>query len=232
VVNAASFQPTITLGSLATIFGTRLVDPEGVFLAEGYPLPTELGGTRVFLNETPCPLLMVAKVNGREQINFQVPWRAGDDGRTFIVVERNGQRGYAETGETAKPAFFVRDGLVGIFQHASDHALVTLERPAEEGELLIGWGTGFGPLRDPPAAGEPTPDTTLFPLDPQVFPRLTDLRVDGQLAEVLFGGLAPRQVGVYQINFRVPRGVSSGLVNVDMRNVGVGGGNTVKLPMR
>lgn len=66
--------PGLTPGSLITLFGSDLTSVEGVVVADGSPLPTELAGTSVSFSGVPAHLLAVANVNGREQINLQVSY--------------------------------------------------------------------------------------------------------------------------------------------------------------
>jgi uncharacterized protein (TIGR03437 family) len=40
--------------------------------------------------------------------------------------------------------------------------------------------------------------------------------VDGQSAQILFAGLTPQAVGLYQINFTVPAGVHAGDVSLEV----------------
>ena len=47
------------------------------------------------------------------------------------------------------------------------------------------------------------------------------LAVDGQGAEILFQGLVPDQVGLYQVNFRVPTGLRTGESTVSILQNGV-----------
>src|SRR5579863_3635479 len=67
VTDAASFGPRVAPGSLATIFGSNLAGSAAH--APGFPLPTSLNGTTVFVNGSPVPLAYVSAA----QINFQVP---------------------------------------------------------------------------------------------------------------------------------------------------------------
>ena len=67
--------PGLTPGSLLTLFGWDLSNVHGVLAADASaPLPTQLAGTTVTINDVPAPLLAVANVNGLEQINLQVPY--------------------------------------------------------------------------------------------------------------------------------------------------------------
>lgn len=69
MVNAASNQPFLAPGALATIFGTAL--SSGVTAqAAALPLPGNLAGTSVTPAGRTAPLLFV----GPNQINFQVPY--------------------------------------------------------------------------------------------------------------------------------------------------------------
>ncbi len=67
VVNAASYQPVLAPGSIATTFGKNLA--VGTEEAKSLPLPRILGGTVVRVGQTLAPLFYVSP----DQINFQFP---------------------------------------------------------------------------------------------------------------------------------------------------------------
>ena len=52
--------------------------------------------------------------------------------------------------------------------------------------------------------------------------------VDGQPAEIVFQGLTPGGVGLYQINFRVPAGAKAGNLDISINQDGAEA-NTTKL---
>ena len=91
VVNAASFGPGISPGSLATVFGSGITSFPGIVQAGTFPLPTALAGTSVTLNDIAAPVIAVAAVNGQEQINFQVPYELAGAATATLVVTANGQ---------------------------------------------------------------------------------------------------------------------------------------------
>jgi uncharacterized protein (TIGR03437 family) len=97
----------------------------------------------------------------------------------------------------------------GLGQAAAQHvnfSAVTQSNPAKVGETLQLYLTGLGsvtPAVDDGAAA-PSPPSTVD-ADVGVF-------VDGVPATVTFKGLTPGLAGLYQVNFVVPDGVSSGLV--------------------
>jgi uncharacterized protein (TIGR03437 family) len=68
LVNAASSQPRVAPGSLASLFGANLT--LGASSTASLPLPNTLGGTTVTLNDQPVPLLLVTP----GQINLQLPF--------------------------------------------------------------------------------------------------------------------------------------------------------------
>jgi uncharacterized protein (TIGR03437 family) len=82
--------------------------------------------------------------------------------------------------------------------HSSDYALVTPDDPAVLGEVLILYVTGLGPVDQdlPDGWGAPSnpPANTLDPY--QVI-------LAGENISVLFSGLAPGYVGLYQLNIRL-----------------------------
>ena len=57
------------------------------------------------------------------------------------------------------------------------------------------------------------------------------MTVDGQNSEILFAGLTPGGIGLFQINFRVPAAARTGSLDVVVRQGGVTA-NTTKLPVQ
>ncbi|HUS08772.1 MAG TPA: choice-of-anchor D domain-containing protein, partial [Bryobacteraceae bacterium] len=198
VANAASFQPILTRGSLATIAGADLAPL--AMSATQFPLPTTLAGVRVSINGIDAPLLYVSPV----QINFQVPFEVPADGSAFLTVVTD--------GTTSLPvAVALNDNAPGIFTHLRtptsrdpviihlDGQLVTPDRPGRPSEILIGFATGIGSLINAPATGAAAPVTPLA--SARVTPVIT---VGGAPVEVLYAGLAPGYAGLLQLNFRLP----------------------------
>jgi hypothetical protein len=83
--------------------------------------------------------------------------------------------------------------------------------PAIPGEILVLFMTGLGPVNRPVPPGRPAPldpaSTTLAPVVCQ-----WDPAAGGPYADVLFAGLAPGQIGTYQLNVRVAPNLVSGQI--------------------
>jgi len=193
------------------VFGIGLAPVQQTVSAKALPLPTELAGVRVLVDGRPAPIVAVAD-SPQEQINFQVPWET-PPGRAQIQVEVAGLPGVPSEVDVqpAAPGMFTvfAGGLrVAAALRANYQSLVVCERgmfgisicpQARPGEVILLYVTGLGAVSDPPATGAGASDT---PLSPTVIP--TDVWIGGQKARVLFSGLAPRYVGLYQINVEVP----------------------------
>ena len=95
VVNAASFEPGISPGALATVFGQNLSSATGTFLGQSNPLPFSLADVRIAVNGVFAPLFSLYVSNsGATQISFQVPYNTptGPGAATIDVVDPGGQR--------------------------------------------------------------------------------------------------------------------------------------------
>jgi uncharacterized protein (TIGR03437 family) len=91
-----------------------------------------------------------------------------------------------------------------IAQHG-DYSLVTAQNPAHPGEVLTMYLVGMG------ATDPPVPTGVASPANPVAYANVKpELSIGGAEAEVLFWGLTPGSVGLYQINFRVPPGTQPG----------------------
>ncbi len=211
VVNAASFLPGVCPGSIATIFGQNLTDVNGVVSAASTPLPLELGGVSVFVNGVQAPLYAVAYVNGEDQINFQVPFETDTGpGAAQVDVTSFGATtaSLAVDSFTEDPGIFTYNGYA-VAVHV-DGSLITPTDPAAAGETIVLYTTGLGPVTIDVPDGYPAPSNPLaYTADP------FQVLVEGEQASVLFSGLAPGFVGVYQLNVQLPRDLPSG--DLDMQ---------------
>ena len=81
---------------------------------------------------------------------------------------------------------------------------VSPEQPGRAGEVLSLYASGLGEVDAPVVNGEAAPGRTLVRM--QVAPAVT---INAVPAPVLFAGLTPGAVGLYQINFTIPEGATA-----------------------
>jgi uncharacterized protein (TIGR03437 family) len=195
VVNAASFTPAVGPGGLISIFGRFLAPEDRV--APVTPLPTELGGAEVTLNDVKLPLLFVS----RGQINAQLPFNIQGPA-TLRVSTANGGSQTALTVLDTAPAILTLNYPNGAFPAVlhQDGTLVTDFSPARVGEALSVYLTGLGAVDGAIRAGDAAPTTTLLRAHGPV-----EVQLGAARFEPLFAGLAPGFVGLYQVNLVVPR---------------------------
>ena len=198
IVNAASFQPPLARCGLASLFGTNLADTQA--WAALVPLPTTLGGAQVLVNGAAAPLIYASP----SQINFQVPCEAPLNGAVGIYVTNS-------SGMSSAQAPTIAPYAPGVFTYARtatatdpvivhvDNSLVTPDKPANPGEILIVYATGVGNLNHMPVTGAASPAS---PLSQAV--DLPTVTVGGAAASASFAGLTPGLVGLMQINIQLP----------------------------
>jgi uncharacterized protein (TIGR03437 family) len=214
ITNAASFVTGVTPGGLVTIFGTGFTSAQGVQAATCCPLPGELGGVSVAFGTglEPAPLLAVTS----QQINLVAPWdldvQSGPDPAYVpVTVYVNGVPSLPIMAAFApyQPAFYLTNGTYAAAQHSTDYSLVTASSPAQPGEVVILYANGLGAVQPAVALGSPAPSSP--PAATVVNPVVT---IGGAPAVVLFSGLAPGFVDLYQLNVRVPAGLQPGNQNL------------------
>jgi uncharacterized protein (TIGR03437 family) len=228
VVNAASFASGLVPGALATIFGRNLSPASGAVVTSQVPWPARLNGVAVSVGGMPARLYSQATIAGQEQISFQVPFEVASSGNVPVVVENNGATSTSVSVpvRAAMPGVFLIDGSNGAFLHAN-FSPVTPANPAMRGEVLLLYLTGLGAVSPAVATGTPGPAseplarTTATPV----------VTIGGQIADVLYSGIAPGFVGLYQLNLRVPATAPSGAVDIEVR-VGETAGNAAKLQVQ
>jgi len=222
VLNGASFDKTgqpIPAGALISIFGTDL--SAATASADSIPLGTTLSGVSVTFNGVPAPMLAV--VVAPSQVNAQVPWEvlpAGtQSGTAQVVVTRNGVASspLAVSIGPAAPGIFTFPGGIGqaVAYGNSDGAIAApmnsglpfTSRPAKIGDpaTLVILCTGLGAVNPPVGTGRNANDGAVH--QTLLTPTVT---VGGVAAQVVFSGMTPQFVGVYQVNIIIAAGTPTG----------------------
>ena len=204
-VNGASFAHApapVSPGSIISIFGTSLA-PE-TQQATSLPLPTMLGNVTVRINEIAAPLFFVSP----GQVNAQVPFAISGTSATVTVDNGTLPSASITLGiAPAVPGIFTlsQDGTgPGAVLHP-DGSLITVTSPATVNGVVAIFCTGLGSVTPAVESGQPAP---LFPAATTLPP--PQVTIGGELAEVVFSGLAPGFAGLYQVNARVPAGLEAG----------------------
>jgi uncharacterized protein (TIGR03437 family) len=188
----------------------------------------------VKVNGAPAPLIAAANANGQEQINFQVPWETVP-GQVQVSVQAAGVESPAVQVEIAPaaPGLFEIDAAGGARRAAAlraDYRPITAaacdsgvcDDAAHPGEVILLYATGLGAVENQPANGSPAPGSPLAKASAEI-----TVTIGGMNATVLYAGLAPDFVGLYQINVEVPRGLTAGTYEVRV----TAGGRTGKPAM-
>ncbi len=210
VLSAASGTSPIAPGEFIAIYGANLAAGGGVLVAPpGQPFPTSLGGTQVFLAGKPIPLYFTSA----GQIDAIVPVDIPPNTIQQLVVQSGTSVSQPEPVliGAAEPSVFTQDqsgkgpGAILGQKAGGSAALNTPANPASAGDALLIYCTGLGTTSPSVPAGTPAPSNVLSFAD-----NPASVTVGGKPAEVLFTGLAPGYVGLYQVNVIVPSGIPAG----------------------
>lgn len=223
IVNAADGTQPVAPGGLISVFGSNLSPVSQS--SRQVPLPTVLGESCLTINGQPVPVMYVSP----RQINAQLPFAI--DGSTQLVLRTPGgvSDSFNVTILPAAPSVF-RNSTAGpetdvaTVVRTSSGLLATPSNPVHRGDVLAIYATGLGRTTPAVETGVPAP---MEPLAATLIPPV--VTVGGIPVEVLYSGLTPGEIGVYQINVRVNDRVPLGL-SVPL-NITQGSGST-SLPVR
>jgi uncharacterized protein (TIGR03437 family) len=218
VSNAASGDSSaLAPGSLASMYGSGLTPSIGI--ANTFPVPAVLGGASVSVNGVAAPLLYA----GPNQINFQVPFEAS--GSATVTATAGG----VQTGTKIVPLASAAPGIFLLPQGwaaalNADNSVNGASNAAAAGAAIAVYVTGLGAVSPPVATGTPAPTTSLSRVNAAV-----TATIGGMPATVLFAGLAPGYVGLYQVNIMVPQlasgnyplQISAGSVSSNTATIGI-----------
>ncbi|HVO98843.1 MAG TPA: hypothetical protein VMT15_12285 [Bryobacteraceae bacterium] len=223
VVSAADSKSPVAPGGLMTLYGANL-SPTNLATSQ-IPVPTALANSCITVNGQPIPLIFVSPT----QVNAQMPFQAV--GAETIVVHTPGgvSDNYNLTVQPNAPAVFL-SGVAGpqtnlpTVVRLNNGLLATDSNPIHPNDTLVIYVTGLGQTNPAGVTGYPAPSN---PLSTALTP--PTLTLGSTTLSVTYAGLAPGEVGVYQINAVVPGGVSTGLslpLTISQ------GGGSITVPMR
>ena len=187
------------------------------------PLPSAVNGTSVTIGGLPAPLYYVSP----GQINAQIPFELTAGGQYQVVVNANGALTTPQTIQLtqADPAVLQFNSGAVVAQH-HDGTLIQDSSPAVPGEFVTIYLSGMGATNGPVPSGAASPGSPLASVADTA-----TLTLNGAQVPVLFQGLTPTLVGLYQIDFQVPRTLANGNYTLSIAQSGTVSNNTA-LPVK
>jgi uncharacterized protein (TIGR03437 family) len=166
---------------------------------DGNKLPTSLDGTSVTINGKPAYVYFISPT----QVNVIAPVDSAQ-GPVQVVVTNNGQASdpVSVNLQPFAPAFFMYNGTWAVATRNSDGAIIGDPArvpgtvPAKPGDVLLIWGTGFGPT----SPAFPDGSVPAGVLTATTVPSVTIGGVAPSFVNAVINGFA----GVYQVGVVVP----------------------------
>jgi uncharacterized protein (TIGR03437 family) len=198
VVNAADLSSPVAPGSLISVFGSNL---SAINMATSeIPLPTALAESCLTVNGAPIPMLFASP----GQINAQLPVTLSGNVTMDLYTPGGESDDYYLSVQPVAPAIF-QSGTAGpltgipVIIKASNQQLVTGANPIQPGDVITIYATGLGLTSPEVPAGWPAPSS------PLALPLITpEVQLGGMPMAISYAGLAPGEIGVYQINAQAP----------------------------
>ncbi len=205
ITSAADGTSPVAPGGLISIYGQNM--SAASFVAGSVPLSTSLGNSCLGVNGTPIPLLYASS----QQINAQLPFNVSGNATLTMHTPGGISSNFLFTVQPTAPSVFMsgaagpETGLALIVRNANNQ-LVTPTNPLHALDSVTIYLTGMGQTTPAIQAGQPAPSKPLATA--AVAPLIT---LGGASLSVSYAGLAPGEIGVYQVNATVPAGVPTGL---------------------
>jgi uncharacterized protein (TIGR03437 family) len=197
LVNAASFQPVFAPGMILTVFGSHLASSNES--ASAVPLPASMASVAATVNGVAAPLYYISP----GQLNIQLPFETAPNSTAVVYINNNGR--------TTSQSFTVAAAAPGIL---TDHNGAPVPgTSAARGQIVTLYTTGAGALSPPVATGAAPAFGTAVSDLPQPT-QTVSLTVGGNQAPIQFIGVPSGLVGLVQINYQVPQGITPGAQQV------------------
>lgn len=190
ISNAATGQQVFAPGMIMSVYGTAL----GNFAqsAAAVPLPQYLAGFEAYVNNVPAPIYYVSP----NQVNIQIPYETSP-GPAVLKIGNPWE-------DINHYRFAVAAAAPGIFTFSDGS--INPSRAASSGQTVTMFITGEGQVTPSVATGS-TPTGSRMPQPRQP----VTVTVGGVTAVVQSIGIPSWSVGVTQINFTIPSGLTPGV---------------------
>jgi len=211
VSSAAGGQSGVSAGTYISIYGTN-------FAAAGFldtwsnsitggKLPTTLDGVTVSIGGTPAYISALTP----GQINVLAPNLGAGSMAVTVTTAAGTSAPFTVTAQAAQPAFFLWPGNAAVATHLDysyaikNGAVSTPTVPAKPGEMIVLWGSSFGPTTPAASTGQ------VVTGGPYLVNGVT-VTVGGLSAPVYSGvaALASGMAGLYQVAITVPASLANG----------------------
>jgi uncharacterized protein (TIGR03437 family) len=216
-------QGPLAPGTLIEIYGLNLSRSTAVAALENNRLPETLNDVSVVLGGTRLPLYAVSP----DVLNAQVRMETAVDQTLPLVV----RVGTTLSAPVRVPILAAQPGLLAfadskVIAHDQNFALLSATNPAKRGQYIILYLVGMGVASPAVESGLVSPEAPLatVPTPPVV-------TLGGRQIQVLFAGLTPSVVGLYQINVLIPADIPPGDLPLVVRQ-GVNESNEVIVPVQ
>jgi uncharacterized protein (TIGR03437 family) len=198
---------------------------------KGVVAPTSLEGSSVAISGQPAAIASISPT----MLLVQVPSQVAPGSQSLIVQTAVGTTSpFTVTVNPLEPGVYAPAFLlVGGNQYTSEFndfmewvlptgaSAGTSSRPARAGDFIVVWGVGFGPVTPNVPTGTIVQGLTTLTTPVQ-------FSIGGVPATVLYQGLAPGEIGLYQFDLVVPNNVAAGnLVPLTFTQGGVSGTQTL-----
>ncbi|MGO9010306.1 MAG: IPT/TIG domain-containing protein [Bryobacteraceae bacterium] len=206
IANSAGGQEGVSAGTYISIYGSNFA-PAGWPASSWYDyivngqLPTTLAGVSVSVGETPAYVYYVSP----GQINVLAPSLGTGSTSVTVTTPAGTSVPYSTQSAAVQPAFFEWPGNYAVATDTSYDWLIkngifsTATAPAQPGESIYLWGTGFGATTPPAPTGQIIPSSTQACLVSGV-----TVTIGGTPATVQWTALSPGSAGLYQLYVTVP----------------------------
>ncbi len=208
VVSGASFQTGIVPNSWVTIYGTNLSTVTDFWTIDNGQFPTQLDGVSVSIGGQPAYVEFVSP----GQINVLAPNIAAGPVQVTVTNSMGTSQSASATAALDGPAFFLWDYTYAVatytnYSYAAKNGAIggVTTVPAAPGDVLILWGTGFGPTNPAAKPGQEVPSSGLYSTVNPV-----TVKIGGIDATVYGSVLSPGFAGLYQIAVQVPTSAPDG----------------------
>jgi len=225
VLNTLNAQPgaPVAPGAVIQIYGSQFGTATGTGTVTNARLSTTLNGVSVSIGGLDAPLYY----SSPGQINAQVPLELAGNQPYQVIINVNGVYSNPEVINTvpAQPGIAVYADGSAIAQDRAFN-LITAKHPAHPGDSMILYLTGMGATTPAVLTGAAAPSSPLAQVAVQ--PQVT---IDGAPAQVLFAGLTPGAVGLYQVDVRIPSAARTGDLPIVVMQ-GSASSNTATVPVQ